>query len=320
MRHHLRSVCVWLLALGTLPLAVNGQEAAPAAAAAAPSKFDQAVKGAKKVEGLWTIYHKEQQILVDLKTGQLGQDYLMLTSIAKGVSRDPVIGGMTWGDDVIWNFRKVGDKLHVLRKNVRFKARPGSPEASAVKLAYSDSVLYALPIVADSPGGNLVDMTRVFLSDDEQIGRMLNASFVMDRSTVAKVKAFEKNVQLQIAAVYQGNSSVPVDTVPDPRGMQVLVHYSISTLPSTGYKPRKADDRVGYFLTATKDFTDNSDDENFVRYITRWDLQKADPSAKMSPPKEPIIFYLEKTIPVGLRPIVRSGIEEWNQAYAKLGF
>ncbi|MDZ4688695.1 MAG: zinc-dependent metalloprotease [Planctomycetaceae bacterium] len=325
MRHHLRSICVWLLAVGALPLAVHGQEAAPAAAAAAaaaaaPSKFDQATKGAKKVEGLWTIYHKEQQILVDLKSGQLSQDYLMLTSIAKGVSRDPVIGGMTWGDDVIWNFRKVGDKMHVLRKNVRFKAKPGSPEASAVKLAYSDSVLYALPIVADSPGGSLVDMTRIFLSDDEQIGRMLNAAFVMDRSTVSKVKAFEKNVQLQIAAVYQGSSFVSLDTVPDPRGMQVQVHYSISTLPSTGYKSRKADDRVGYFLTATKDFTDNSDDENFVRYITRWDLQKADAAAKMSPPKEPIIFYMEKTVPVALRPIVRSGIEEWNQAFAKLGF
>jgi hypothetical protein len=294
--------------------------AAAAAAAATPSKFDMATKGAKKDEGLWTIYYKEQQILVDLKNSQLNQDYLMLTSIAKGVSSGMVIGGMTWGDDVIWNFRKVGDKMHVLRKNVRFKARPGSPEANAVKLAYTDSVLYALPIVAESPGGSLVDMTRVFLSDDEQIGRMLNASFVMDRSTVSKVKCFEKNVQLQIAAVYQGSSFPERDTVPDPRGMQVQVHYSISTLPSTGYKPRKADDRVGYFLTVTKDFTDNSDDENFVRYITRWDLQKADPNAKMSPPKEPIIFYLEKTVPIGLRPIVRSGIEEWNHAFEKLGF
>jgi hypothetical protein len=318
-----------VLSLGLLavaPLMLHAQEAAPAsaavaaAAAAAPSKFDVATKGAKKAEGLWTIYHKEQQILVDLKNGQLGQDYLMLTSIAKGVSSGMVIGGMTWGDDVIWNFRKVGDKMHVLRKNVRFKAKPGSPEANAVKLAYTDSVLYALPIVAESPGGSLVDMTRVFLSDDEMIGRMLGASFVMDRSTVAKIKAFEKNVQLQIAAVYQGSPLSSLDTVPDSRGMQVQVHYSISTLPSTGYKPRKADDRVGYFITATKDFSDNSDDEHFVRYITRWDLQKADASARMSPPKDPIVFYLEKTVPIGLRPIVRSGIEEWNQAFAKLGF
>lgn len=298
----------------------------PATEAAQPkplSKYEQAIKDTKKTAdgGLWTIYYKDQQILVDLKNSQLNQDYLMLTSIARGVSSNMVIGGMSWGDDVIWNFRKVGDKLHVLRKNVRFKAKPGSPEATAVKFAYPDSVLYALPIVAEGNGSLLVDMTRVFFSDDEQIGRAIGGSFVMDRSTVAKVKAFPRNVELQIAAVYQGNpSTTNLDTVPDVRGMQVQVHYSISVLPNTGYRPRKADDRIGYFLVATKDFTDNSDEENFVRYITRWDLQKADPAARLSPPKDPIIFYLEKTVPINLRPIVRAGIEEWNKAFEKIGF
>jgi hypothetical protein len=285
-----------------------------------PSKLEQLTKDAKKVEGLWTIYHKEQQILVDLKSGQLNQDYLFLTSIARGISQGMIIGGMTWGDDVLWTFRKVGDRLHVLRRNVRFKAKPGSPEANAVKLAYTDSVLYALPILADTPGGHLVDMTRVFMSDDEQIGRMIGAAFMLDRSTVAKVKAFDKNVELQIAAVYQGSPNSSLETVPDARGVQVQVHYSISQLPNTGYKPRKADDRVGYFLVVTKDFSDQSDDQNFVRYVTRWDLQKLDASAKLSPPVEPIKFYLERTLPVNLRPIVRAGIEEWNKAFERIGF
>ena len=290
----------------------------PTAAPAVPSKFDAAITGTKKVEGLWTIYHKDQQILVDLKQIQLGQDFLMLSSIARGVSQGQVLGGMTWGDDVLWSFRKVGEKVHVLRRNVKFKARPGSPEANAVKLAYNDSVLYALPIIVDTPGGHLVDMTRVFLSDDEQIGKMLGASFAFDRSAVGNVKVFKQNVELDINAVYAGQ--LDSDTVADPRGMQVTVHYSISQLPQTTYKPRKADDRVGYFLTVAKDFTDNSDDQNFVRFINRWDLQKLDPAAKVSPPKKAIIFHMEKTVPVNLRPIVRAGIEEWNKAFDKLGF
>ncbi len=290
----------------------------PTAAPAVPSKFDAAITGTKKVEGLWTIYHKDQQILVDLKQIQLGQDFLMLSSIARGVSQGQVLGGMTWGDDVLWSFRKVGEKVHVLRRNVKFKARPGSPEANAVKLAYNDSVLYALPIIVDTPGGHLVDMTRVFLSDDEQIGKMLGASFAFDRSAVGNVKVFKQNVELDINAVYAGQ--LDSDTVADPRGMQVTVHYSISQLPQTAYKPRKADDRVGYFLTVAKDFTDNSDDQNFVRFINRWDLQKLDPAAKVSPPKKAIIFHMEKTVPVNLRPIVRAGIEEWNKAFDKLGF
>jgi hypothetical protein len=296
---------------------------APADAAATqpkpPSKFEQATKDAKKAEGLFNIYFKEQQVLVELKGSQLNQDFLMLTSIARGVSSGYVIGGMSWGDDVIWNFRKVGDKMHVLRKNVRFKAKPGTPESNAVRFAYSDSVLYALPIVADGPGTHLVDMTRVFMSDDEQIGRQIGGSFVPDRSTVAKVKAYERNVNIQIAAVYQGPPGSQLDTVPDIRGMQVQVHYDISVLPSTGYKPRKADDRIGYFLVVSKDFTDLSDDQHFVRYVTRWDLQKKDSSLKVSEPANPIKFYIEKTVPINLRPIVRSGIEEWNKAFEKVG-
>lgn len=313
----------WLGALLIVASAVTGDWATSSCQAqeAAPDKFALATKGAKKVEGLWTIYFKDQQVLVEFKPAQLQQEYLMLSSLARGVSgvgNGFLSSGMSWGDDVIWTFRKVGEKVHLLKKNVRFKAKPGSPEATAVQLAYSDSIMYALPVVAESGSGILVDMTRVFLSDDEQIGRNFGGSFVMDRSTINKVKGFPKNMEIAVNAVY--SSSMSIDTVPDSRGVQVGVHYSISQLPSTGYKPRKADDRVGYFLTATKDFSDNADPQHFVRYITRWDLQKADPSARLSPPKDPIIFYMEKTIPINLRPVVRAGIEEWNKAFEKVGF
>jgi hypothetical protein len=309
-----------VLALGLGP--VFAQNAAPAnPAPPQKSPFEQMTTGMKKVDGLWTLYHKDQQLLVEISPAHLNQNFIVLTSIARGISAGQVLGGMTWGfgDDVIWSFAKVGEKLHVLRRNVRFRANPGSPEASAVKLAYSDSVLYALPIMTTTPsGGMLVDMTRIFMSDDENIGRSIGMSFAADRSTWAKVKAFPQNVELQVAAVYAGGRDL--DTVADSRGAQVNVHYSISRLPQGDYRPRVADDRIGYFLTVLKDFSDKKDDERFVRYINRWNVQKADPSAKLSPPKEPIIFYMEKTIPINLRPYVRAGIEEWNKAFEKLGF
>lgn len=281
-------------------------------------KFQAAIKGAKRVEGLWTIHYKEQQVLVELKANQLQQDFLMLSSLARGISQGHVLSGMSWGDDVLWSFRKVGDKVHLLKKNVRFKAKPGTPEAAAVQLAYSDAVMYALPVVAESGGSTLIDMTRVFFSDDEKVGRTFGGSFVFDRSTVNKIKGFPRNMEITINAVY--STPVEFDTVTDSRGVQLGVHYSISQLPGSGYKPRKADDRVGYFLTAAKDFSDNSDEFHFQRYITRWDLQKADPNAKLSPPKEPIIFHMERTIPINLRPTVRAGIEEWNKAFEKVGY
>ena len=52
----------------------------------------------------------------------------------------------------------------------------------------------------------------------------------------------------------------------------------------------------------------------------RWHLEKADKDAKLSPPKDPIIFYIEKTVPHRFRPYIRQGILEWNKAFEKIGF
>ena len=77
---------------------------------------------------------------------------------------------------------------------------------------------------------------------------------------------------------------------------------------------------VGYFLTALKDYSKQTDRDQFVRYINRWDLQKAEPTAKVSPPKTPIIFWIENTVPFQYRKPIREGILEWNQAFEKAGF
>ena len=98
------------------------------------------------------------------------------------------------------------------------------------------------------------------------------------------------------------------------------IHYSLSLLPEDGYRPRLADDRIGYFVTAIKDYSHKIDDDRFVRYINRWDLQKADPSAEQSPPKKPIVFWIEKTVPYKFRKPIREGILEWNKAFEKAGF
>ncbi|HVJ68277.1 MAG TPA: DUF5117 domain-containing protein, partial [Caulifigura sp.] len=283
------------------------------------SKYETLTEGKTKVTGLWTLYHKEQQLLAELKPSDLTKDYIVLPSISKGVSSGMVIGGMSWqmdDDDLVWGFKKVDEKLFILRRNFRYKAAPGSPEAKAVEFAYSDSVIYALPIATTGPGGSiLVDMTQVFMNDDLGIGRQLGAGFRLanDRSTWGKVKAFPNNVELELAAVYAGSGFGGPNTVVDSRGVQVGVHYSISPLPSAGgYKPRIADDRVGYFLTAVKDFSNRTDDEHFTRFINRWDLKKKDSSLDVSTPEKPIEFYIEKTVPVFLRPTVEAGILEWN--------
>ena len=286
--------------------------------------FAVAFKDARRVEGLIPLWRKDDKVFAEIPESLLGKELFVTISIARGIGDRSILGGMSvgFGDDWVWAFRKVDDAIHVVRKNVRFFADKGSPEEKAVGLAYTDSVLFSVPIITTGPGGGpVIDLAKIFFTDLPQIARSLPGfSFAADRSTWASAKGFPDNVELQVAATYGSGGTAEFDTVPDSRGATVNVHYSISLLPQNSYKPRLADDRVGYFVTALKDFSQKVDEDRFVRYINRWQLEKADPAATVSPPKKPIVFWIERTVPFRYRQPIREGIEAWNEAFEKAGF
>ncbi len=287
--------------------------------------YAELLKDSKKLEGLVTLHRKDDTLFAELGPHQLDRDYIVLITIARGIGQTPILGGFSWGfgDDAVWQFRKAGENIQLVRRNVRFTADKGSPTEKSVKVAYTDSVLFSLPIRTVGPqGAFVVDLTPVFMSDLPQIGFLLPGfSFAANKSTWSDVDVLPKNVELDVAATYASSGMSNIESVPDTRGVTVNIHYSISELPQTSYQPRLADDRIGYFVTVLKDFSKKEgEDDRFVRYINRWNLEKADSSAEMSTPKEPIIFWLEKTIPFKYRKPIRDGILEWNKAFAKAGY
>lgn len=310
------------------PAASAAPPAQPAAAPATekPSKppFAVALKDARRVDGLIPLWRKDEKVYAEVPEPLLGKELFVTISIARGIGDRSILGGMSvgFGDDWVWTLRKVDDAIHVVRKNVRFFADKGSPEERAVGLAYTDSVLFSVPIVTTGPGGGpVIDLAKIFFTDLPQISRSLPGfSFAADRSTWASAKGFPDNVELEVAATYGSGGTAEFDTVPDSRGATVNVHYSISLLPQNSYRPRLADSRVGYFVTALKDFSQKVDEDRFVRYINRWQLEKADASAAVSPPKKPIVFWIERTVPFRHRQAIREGIEAWNEAFEKAGF
>ena len=287
-------------------------------------EYGEVLKDTDEEEGLIKLHQGEEKLFFELKPDDFDQDFFVLITIAKGIGQRPLLGGYSWGfgDDWIWQFHRVGDKVHIVRRNVRFVADKGSPSERAVQLSYSDSVLYSLPIATTGPGGSVVlDMTPVLMSDLPQISEVMPGyTFSPSKSNWAYSQSYPKNIEVQVAATYASRGSDYIESVPDTRGVTVNVHYSISKLPKTSYQPRLADDRVGYFLTVVKDYSKKESEDRFVRYINRWNLEKSDSSAEKSPPKEPIVFWLEKTIPFKYRKPIRDGIEEWNKAFEEAGY
>ena len=86
-----------------------------------------------------------------------------------------------------------------------------------------------------------------------------------------------------------------------------------------GYNARR-EKRVGHFVTRHHEFS--NDHSAFPRqyFVNRWRLEKKDPAAPLSEPVKPIVFWLDRNVPVEYRDTVKAGVLEWNKAFERIGF
>jgi hypothetical protein len=282
--------------------------------------FNEVTRGAEKIDGLFTLHKTGDHLYAEIRPDQFNQTMLVPITIARGLASAGIPVG---DDDTVLIFRRAGDRVQLVRRNAHFTAPGGSPLDKSVKQNYTDSILMALPIISMNPmkGSVLIDFSDIFMTDFAQLNLgMIDRS----RSQWTKVKGFHDNMELELETTFSsggrrfGRGSS--DGVADGRGITVVIHYSVMKTPDFGYRTRIADDRVGHFLSATKDFGSTDADSNFVRMINRWRLEKANPSAKLSPPRKQIVWYVEDTVPLEYRPYVEEGIREWNKAFEKIGY
>lgn len=287
---------------------------APTAQAELPP-FDKVSEGYKQVpvsdqqkpKGLFNIWKrdKDAQVLGELPKNFTGKSYFIALTVSSG----DLYAGLQSGDWVV-QWRRYDDRIALIAPNLKVRAT-GDPESKAsVKRLFTDEVLLDLPIVAMGPtGGPVIDLDKMLIDNASTFfGPSVRVNKKFRLSKIESAKVFPDNVELAFEIV--GN-----------RNKLQTIHYSFSEVPkpTNGFKPRKADERVGYFTTAFSDLSKYDDDETRVRYINRWHLQKRDSKLKLSPPKEPIRFYVEHTAPVRYRRWIKEGVDYWNKAFEKVG-
>ncbi|MBE9093541.1 zinc-dependent metalloprotease [Tychonema sp. LEGE 07203] len=298
--------------------------------------FEQVVKDAQKLEGLFTLYRNQatNKVYLEITPQQLDKKFLCFVTLASGLGEGGIFSGLPIGD-FLFQLRRVQNNVQFVIPNINFRTSPGDPQAGSVERAFSESILYSLPLKSIHPQRQtlLIDLGDLLMSDKRDLPgikailpMILGASYSIDedKSSFKDVKAFPLNVEIATIYGFSSDNDSAVNylpSVPDSRAFNLRIHYSFSEVPiNNGYRPRLADERVGYFLTAYKDFSDKSGREPFVRYINRWHLQKQIPTAPMSPPVAPIVFWIENNVPLEYRNAIRDGILEWNKAFEKAGF
>ncbi len=299
-----------VIVVGFSSIVIGAESAKPASKPEFPplndviKGYEQVVSTADGARSFYTIWTREKdgQMLAALPSGYERKKTFIAMTIASGDS----FAGLQAGDMYVY-WKRYDKRLALIQPNIEIKSTGDQESKSSVERLFTDRVILDVPIITMSGGSPVIDMDALLVG---QASKFFGSSVRSSNSNLIKIqkaKAFPKNVELAFE-------------IPTQNGRLQTLHYSISEIPDRGsYKPRKADERVGYFTTGYQDFGKFEDPETRVRYITRWNVEKADSSLKMSPPKNPIVFYIEHTTPVRYRRWVREGLLYWNKAFEKVG-
>ena len=293
--------------------------------------FSEAITDREQKDGLFTLYYDPKGRLVSalIRPDQLEKTYLLQSSLSRGIGEFGLYRGMPL-DSMAVTLRRVRNTLEVVVPNALIRSSPGDVTEGREREFFSDSVVMTLPIVSIEEGTEnlLVDLDPLLstLSPAFQ-GLAAWVGFIgygAGEGVLESVEAFPLNLEFEAIYQFMGGGAegffAPL-TVPNPTGFSLGVHYSLSEItPNPDFVPRPADERVGYFLTSYWDLSKRRDRDPFVRYINRWHLQKQDPTADLSPPTQPIVFWIENTVPPEYLEAVRQGVLSWNKAFEKLGF
>ncbi len=343
-----------------VPPAAPGAAPAPVAIAATPPlpptqppapgtppPFATVTKDAKSIPGLLPVWTKDEKTWLEIPVSQLGKPLFLGTSVASGLAQAYVLPGLM-ADERLVVLRRVGNSVQLVARNMLVQAPAGSAVERAVNESYSDSLLAAVPLAAaphPERKSLLVDAMALLGGDLPGVLTALETAFRMpyslDRgnSSIERTHGTPQHTAVTVRAHYTvpklpappvlapgappPNPAAlpnPPTAVPDARSFFITWAHTFAALPEQPMQPRRADQRVGYFVNSYTNYGDDTEADNRTHLINRWRLEKKDPAAAVSDPKEPVRVVMDRNIPPKWRDAVRSGILEWNKAFERAGF
>ena len=304
--------------------------ASQAIAAPAPTEA-RGMAGQERKDGFIPFIWDAAKGRVLMEIGLFDQDILYYVSAATGGGSVelPLDRGIL--ESTVIHFVRAGNKVLVEQQNLKFRSLTGdAAHAAGVKDSFPSSVLAALPVESEAGGKVVVDATALFMRDaanvEGDLRRAKQNGYRFDAARSAfypkRMKAFPENTEIETVATFTTTDApgTLVNAVtPDPREFTLRIHHSFLKAP-TGYTPRAADPRIGIFGPRFKDYSRPFDDAPETTWISRWRLEKKDPSAPVSEPVKPIVYYFDPAIPAPIRQAMKEGLLWWNKAFEAAGF
>lgn len=280
------------------------------------------------------FYWDENAGKIWLEVDKPDTEILYVTSLPAGLgSNDVGLDRGLLGSERIVKFSKVGRKILLIQPNYNYRAVTNDvAEKRAVEQSFAQSTLWGFVAEAETGNRVLVDATDFLLRDAMQVSNRLrsnqqgNYSLEKSRSAIywPRTKNFPMNSEFEAMVTFvnnDGNTGNYVNSVtPSAEAITLRLHHSFVQLPDNDYKPRVFDPRSSYIPVSFYDYSTPVSEPVEKFFIMRHRLKKKDPTAAMSEPVKPIIYYLDNGTPEPIRSALLEGAGWWNQAFEAAGY
>jgi hypothetical protein len=275
---------------------------------------------------------REGTLWLRIENAKWDTPFILYESLPSGVgSNDIGLDRGEPGETYVVHFERSGKQVLLVAENQEFRAVTDDAEQQrAVRGAFPQSVLWGFEVAAEDGDAVLVDATKFFLSDVHGVAtRIANAKqgkFKVEPTRSAiylpRTKNFPENTEIESTLTFVGEEpgNLIRQVTPESHAITVREHISFIQAPAAGFHSRAYDPRSGYFGIRYMDFATPVDESIVKREIARFRLARKDPSAAVSEPVKPIIYYVDRAIPEPVRSAVIEGVGWWNQAFTAAGY
>jgi predicted Zn-dependent protease len=305
-------------------------------AKAAPKKPTLAdkTKGQTKNAGLFTLFQDTTTGSVQLyiRKDQLGKEFIYQSFSISGPTT-LFLNQSMHRSNLVFKIKKAYDKLEFAIVNTALYYDKNNPISKTAEVDKPEAIFFSEKYSIEDSLGYLVNADALFISEKLDAVKpnmppgpmssmifnlgMLNTS----KSKYAQLRSFQDNTDVVVDLSYD-NPNVMANggaDIADPRYVRVRMQHSFIAMPKNNFVPRKDDPRIGYFMEEVNDQTSISPTP-YKDMIHRWHLVKKDPSAAISDPVEPLVYWIENTTPLEYRQAIFDAGTRWNEAFEKAGF
>ncbi|MBW3553936.1 MAG: zinc-dependent metalloprotease [Gemmatimonadetes bacterium] len=306
----------------------------PQARSATTKSIADVTKNSVRRDGLFTLFQDttDGSAHMLIQPDQLGKEYIYWSHIVDGVVDVGAFRG-AFRDNRVFSVDREFDRVRFVIEPTHLYFDPEQALSRAADANVSPAVVASQEIVARDAetGAVLIKADDLFLGEvfaqvkpssppGPQRGFALG-QLSKSKTRYAELRNYPENTAVIVDYVYDNPAPTAGgrDGVTSPRSVTIRMQHTLIAMPENGYVPRVEDPRVGYFTDRQTDMLSTSPTP-YRDLVNRWHLVKKDPSAAVSEPVEPIVWWIENTTPEVFRETIRESLLHWNKAFEAAGF